>query len=176
MSGPFARRMWPLALMEFSDRVPIKNTCSRSALIYAGLPDPGLDRFAITSSSPSQSCGIGGHFRLLARRSPWLGRLLHAPSRPRQCGRFYWRARPRPLWPAFAPEPRAPIRRLLSRVCGHAEERVGPRRPGAAKVVTSESGVQGADEKLLPSFLASQQSSNAFCDGLKHLVNALRKM
>lgn len=24
MSGPFARREWPLALMEFADRVPIK--------------------------------------------------------------------------------------------------------------------------------------------------------
>jgi hypothetical protein len=54
MSGPFARRMWPLALTEFADRVPIKNARSRSALNYPGLPDPRLDRFAITSSSPSQ--------------------------------------------------------------------------------------------------------------------------
>ncbi|MGB6982975.1 MAG: hypothetical protein WBD78_11030, partial [Methylocella sp.] len=59
---------------------------------------------------------------------------------------------------------------------GMLKNGVGPRRPGAAKVVTSESGVQGAYEKLLPSFLAFQHSSNAFCDGLKHLVNALRKM
>ena len=70
MSGPFARRMWPLALMEFADRVPIKNARSRSALNYPGLPDPRLDRFAITSSSPSQSCGTDSPFRLLARRSP----------------------------------------------------------------------------------------------------------
>jgi hypothetical protein len=28
MSGPFARRIWPLALMEFADRVPIKNARS----------------------------------------------------------------------------------------------------------------------------------------------------
>jgi len=26
MSGPSTRRLWPLALMEFADRVPIKNT------------------------------------------------------------------------------------------------------------------------------------------------------
>jgi len=25
MSGPFARRIWPLALMEFADRVPINS-------------------------------------------------------------------------------------------------------------------------------------------------------
>jgi hypothetical protein len=49
MSGPFVRRIWPLALMEFADWVPIKNARSRSALIYPGLPDSRLDRFAITS-------------------------------------------------------------------------------------------------------------------------------
>src|ERR1700752_5360707 len=59
MSGPFARRLWPLALMEFADRVPIKNARSRSALNYPGLPDPRLGRFAIASSSPSQPCGTG---------------------------------------------------------------------------------------------------------------------
>jgi hypothetical protein len=26
MSGPFARRIWPLALMKFAERVPIKTT------------------------------------------------------------------------------------------------------------------------------------------------------
>jgi hypothetical protein len=61
----FARRMWPLALMEFADRVPIRNARSRCALNYPGLPDPRLDRFVITSSSPSQSCGTGGLFSRL---------------------------------------------------------------------------------------------------------------
>jgi hypothetical protein len=73
-------------LMEFADRVPIKNARSRDALNFPGLPNPRLDRFAITSTSTSQFCGTDSPFRLLARRSPWLGKLLHAPSPPRQCG------------------------------------------------------------------------------------------
>jgi hypothetical protein len=75
----------PLSLIE-SDGVrgsDPKNARSRCALNYSGLPDPRLDRFAVTSSSPSQFCGTDSPFRSLARRSPWLGRLLPVPSPPR---------------------------------------------------------------------------------------------
>ena len=49
---------------------PYQNYALMCALTYPGLPAPRLDRFAITSFSPSQFCGIGSLFRPLARRSP----------------------------------------------------------------------------------------------------------
>ena len=79
-------------------------------MIYSDLPDPRLDRFAITASSPSQSCGPYGRFKPLARRSLLLDSRLRAPLPPKRCGRFGWRARPPRAWRAFAPASRAPIR------------------------------------------------------------------
>jgi hypothetical protein len=111
MSGPLVRRIWPLALMEFRGSGPYQDCALMCALIYSGLPNPRLDRFAITSSSPSQSCGPYGRFRPLARRSLLLDSRPRAPLPPRRCGRFGWRARPPRAWPACAPASRAPIRR-----------------------------------------------------------------
>jgi hypothetical protein len=88
--------------------------------------------FAITSSSPSQSCGPYGRFMPLARQSLLLDSRLRAPSPPRRCGPFDWRARPLRAWPAFAPASRAPIRHPRSRVRAHdAEPQQHPRRVGS---------------------------------------------
>ena len=38
---------------------PYQNYALMCALTYPGLPTPRLDRFAITSFSPSQFCGVG---------------------------------------------------------------------------------------------------------------------
>jgi hypothetical protein len=46
---------------------PYQDCALRCALIFSGLPNPRLDRFAITSSSPSQFCGTDGLCRPPAR-------------------------------------------------------------------------------------------------------------
>ena len=48
MSGPLSRRKWPLALMKFAERVPIKISRCECASIFSDLPILRLDR----SSSP----------------------------------------------------------------------------------------------------------------------------